>query len=218
MVGEADHERRLGLEGATPGDGRDHEVSPAQRDAPGRQRHRRVAEVAARERHRVLPHGRSPTVHSAHGEPGAGGKPIAFQVETQGVSAEGKGRPRVRHELGKLGEAGPPGPIIVRNGAPDPLPREARDRVHTLAARQVGAVPVADEDAHVIDARANGDELLENDALVPAQGLFERTHAHRLIAGHEPREAGVGAEAEFDVILGDEIVGVAPEGERRIGE
>jgi hypothetical protein len=61
-------------------------------------------------------------------------------------------------------------------------------------------------------------EALEQDTLVGAQRFLERPHPHRLIAGQARRAAGVGAERDLDVVLGDELVGVAVKAEGMIGE
>jgi len=61
-------------------------------------------------------------------------------------------------------------------------------------------------------------EALEQDTLVGAQRFLERPHTHRLIARQARRAAGVGAERHLDVVLGDELVGVAVKAEGMIGE
>ena len=177
-----------------------------------------MGDLAGTEGQCILPQGSAAGVDGADGEPGAGGDSVGLEVEPQGIPPEGERRARVRHQFRQLGQRRPPRAVIVRNRVPDPLPREGRYRVQVLVAGDVRAVAVAHDHADAIHAGADRDELLKDDALVPAQGLLEGADAHGLIAGDEARNAAVGAEANLDVVLSDELVPVPAEGERRVGE
>ena len=222
LVREADEERggaRRAAGGRTGAD-RAH-LEPALTDGHvARAQHLEHAgeRVGAGQRHRIVPDLVPALVEGASGEARPPGQAVRLDVEAERVGAVGERGAGIGEDLGRLGEAGPPGPLIHRERLAHPLPRQPRHGIGALAVRHCRSVAIADRDVDMVDARTHRDELLVNHALVGPDRLLQRTHAHRLVGRELSPGAAVGTERHLHVILGGEATTLALERERVVGE
>src|SRR5439155_10380114 len=89
---------------------------------------------------------------------------------------------------------------------------KARRRIGSLGAGVGGTVAVPHHRHHVIAARRQGQELLEDYALVAAERLLEVADAHLLVAADLPHRyatGAVGPERCLDVVLRGDLGGPA---------
>ena len=80
------------------------------------------------------------------------------------------------------------------------------------------AVAVAHGHRDRVHARPEPDEPLVDHALVGAQGFLKGADANHLIAHELAHRRRIAAEGDLDVVLGDELVAVAPEAQGMVRE